>query len=105
MGHGNVACAEGGFAVAQVVAPFADESFVEAKGADFGELGLEGFRPALKSEGVVWGHVLVFEKIQVTTGCHGAGDACVAHEEGAGEDVLLDEINPVAEDGILVVGA
>ena len=46
LGDGDVAGAEGGFAVAEVVAPFADEGFVEAKGADFGELGLEGFGPA-----------------------------------------------------------
>ena len=105
MGYCDVAGAESGFAIPEVVAPFADESFVEAQGLDFGELGLEGFRPALEGEGVVGGHVFVFKEVQVAAGCHGTGDACVAHEEGAGEDVLLDEIHPIAEDGILVVGA
>ena len=99
-----MACAESCFAVAQVVAPFADEGFVEAQRADFGELGLKSFSPALEGEGVVGGHVFIFEEVQVTAGCHGAGDAGIAHQQGAGEDVLLDEIHAIAEDGILVVG-
>jgi len=105
LGHRDVAGAKSGFAVAEVVAPFADESFVEAQSSNLGELGLKGFRPALEGEGVVGGHVFVFEKIQLAAGCHGLSYAGVAHEKGTGEDVLLDEIHAVAEDGILVVGA
>ena len=59
----------------------------------------------MEGEGVVGGHVFIFEEVQVTAGCHGAGDAGVAHEERPGEDVLLDKIHAIAEDGILVVGA
>ena len=105
LGYCDVTRAEGSLAVAQVVTPFADKGFVKAQGADFWELGLESFRPAFESEGVVGGHVLVFEKVQVAAGCHGFCDAGVAHEEGAGEDVLLDEIHAVAEDGILIIRA
>ena len=66
LGYCDVTRAESSLAVAQVVTPFADKGFVKAQGADFWELGLESFRPAFESEGVVGGHVLVFEKVQVS---------------------------------------
>jgi hypothetical protein len=105
LGDRNVARAEGGFAVGEVVAPFAEENLVEPKRADGVEFFLEGLAPAFESQRVVWRHVLVVEKIQVAAGAEGLGDAGVAHEKRAGEDVFLDEIHAVAEDGVLVVGA
>ena len=105
LGDRNVARAEGGFAVGEIVAPFAEENLVEPKRADGVEFFLEGLAPAFESQSVVRRHVLVVEKIQVAAGAEGLGDAGVAHEERAGEDVLLDEIHAVAEDGVLVVGA
>ena len=100
-----MARAEGGFAVGEVVAPFAEENLVEPERADGVEFFLEGLAPALERERVVRRHVLVVEKIQVAAGAEGLADAGVAHKKRAGEDVLLDEIHAVAEDGVLVVGA
>ena len=80
LGDRNVARAEGGLAVGEIVAPFAEENLVEPKRADGFELFLEGLAPALERERVVRCHVLAVNKIQVAAGVEGLGDACMELE-------------------------
>ena len=53
MHDGDVAHGEGGFAVAEVVAPFAQETWVEAEGEDGLAPGLEGVVLGAQGAGVV----------------------------------------------------
>ena len=102
---GDVAHGEGGFAVAEVVTPLADEAGVEAELQDVVVFLLEGVAPEPERARVVGAEV--FDVVELKTA--GAGellvDAVEREEERAGEDVFLDEIDAFAEFVVTVVGA
>ena len=96
---------EGGFAVAEVVVPLADEAVVELELVQLLVVGVEARAPLAQRADVVQAEVVQLEHMQVAHALEGLGDAAHGHEERTGEDVLLNPVHAGDELAVTAVGA
>lgn len=100
----DLAGAEGGFAIGEVVIPGAAEIVVEAESADLAPVALETLAPVPDRRHVVLAVLLDAFDGHAGDAAHGVGDGADGREVAAREDVLLNPVRAAAVGVVTLVG-